>query len=352
MLQHDTQPAAAGKLLSVAVAAYNGESTLAKALDSCLTAGAERLEVLVVNDGSTDGTARLARQYVQRRPDVFRLIDQKNGGYGSAVTAALHAAQGRYFRTLDCDDWFDPQALASLLKQLEHCTADVVMTNYRTVQNGLVRRTFDVCAGRRAGCVYSFEDLGGAPLDLEIHGMTFLTQVLHAAGISLPHRRSYTDMAYTFLGLAAAQTLVFYPLPLYHYRLGRDGQSVSLASYQKHFDDYVEVTRLILDRADALPAGAKGDLLRARARDIAQYGIELLLRFPAGGGIRAQLRRYDGMLRSQHPAVASRMKNKNTRLLRATGYACYPLMQWWAKRKTHAQTTRRGPWKPTNPSRS
>ena len=237
MLQQDTQPAAAGKLLSVAVAAYNGESTLAKALDSCLTAGAERLEVLVVNDGSTDGTARLARQYVQRRPDVFRLIDQKNGGYGSAVTAALHAAQGRYFRTLDCDDWFDPQALASLLKQLEHCTADVVMTNYRTVQNGLVRRTFDVCAGRRAGCVYSFEDLGGAPLDLEIHGMTFRTQVLHAAGISLPHRRSYTDMAYTFLGLAAAQTLVFYPLPLYHYRLGRDGQSVSLASYHKHFDD-------------------------------------------------------------------------------------------------------------------
>ena len=80
MLQQDTQPAAAGKLLSVAVAAYNGESTLAKALDSCLTAGAERLEVLVVNDGSTDGTTRLARQYVQRRPDVFRLIDQKNGG--------------------------------------------------------------------------------------------------------------------------------------------------------------------------------------------------------------------------------------------------------------------------------
>lgn len=342
MLQQNTQTTA-GKLLTVAVAAYNGEKTLAKALDSCLVAGAERLEVLVVDDGSTDGTARLAEGYVQRRPDVFRLLRQKNGGYGSAVTSALQAAQGRYFRTLDCDDWFDPQALLALLDRLAGCTADVVLTNYRTVLDGRVRRTFDVCAGRVPGQVYPFTALGGLPLDMEIHGLTFCTETLRAAGLALPRRRSYTDMAYTFCGLAAARTLVFYPLPLYNYRLGRDGQSVSLDNYRRHFSDYTEVARLVLDAAEALPDGAQGDLLRARARDIAQYGIELLLRFPAERATRDLLRQYDGMLRSQYPATAARMHNKNTVLLRATGYACYPLMHWWACRKTKAARTAKKP---------
>ena len=340
------------KLLTISVAAYNGEATLRKALDSCLVKNADRLEVIVVDDGSSDHTAQITEEYQQQYPDLFRLIRQPNGGYGSTIEASLQAARGRYFRTLDCDDWLETASLSTLLDFLADCDADVVFTNYRTVQGRHTVREFRVNLGRSSEQLYTFDTLGPGRLDLEIHALNCRTGVLRQADIRLPHHCSYTDMAYTFLAMTAAQTIRFCPVMLYNYRLGRDGQSVSLASYQKHFDDYVEVTRLILDRADALPAGAKGDLLRARARDIAQYGIELLLRFPAGGGIRAQLRRYDGMLRSQHPAVASRMKNKNTRLLRATGYACYPLMQWWAKRKTHAQTTRRGPWKPTNPSRS
>lgn len=324
------------KILTVSIAAYNAKATLPQALDSCLTAGAERLEVIVVDDGSTDNTAHIVEEYIARRPEIFRLIRQPNSGYGSAQMAALDQATGNYFRTLDSDDWFDPEALAALLDFLEACGSDVVFTNYCTVRNNRVQNLFTVCEGHTAGRIYTFDTLEQPKLDMEIHGLTFRTDMLREAGIHLLPHCSYTDMAYTFLGMTAAQTLSFCPVTLYHYRLGRDGQSVSIKSYQKHFEDYVQVTEQILDVADKLPADRKGTLLSVRARDIAQYGIELLLRFAPESTVRERLEAYDRALCKKHPAIAKRMHNKNTRLLRTSRYMelSYRLANWNAERKT------------------
>ena len=335
-----TQTAADRVLLTVSVAAYNGEATLAEALRSCLPGQDDRLEVIVVDDGSTDATARIAGGFAERFPGTFRLIRQSNGGYGSAVGAALAAARGRYFRTLDCDDWFDPRALRALLDFLQDAEADAVFTGYRTVQEGRVRREFP--AGPMPGGTCTFDQLGGRQLDMEIHAVTFRTRMLRGSGLQLPRRCSYTDMAYTFYGLAGSETLAFCPVMLYNYSLGRDGQSVSMENYRRHFSDYDKVTRLVLDAAEKLPDNAKGALLRGRARDIAQYGIELLLRFPPSAETRRRLAQYDRALRSRHASIAAQMKNKNTRLLRASRYAAYPLVSWWARNKQPAARARQG----------
>ena len=93
------------KILSVSIASYNVEKFIRKALDSCcIPEIMDRLEVLVVNDGSTDGTLQIAREYEKQYPQTFRVIDKKNGGYGSTVNASIKAATGRYFRLLDGDD--------------------------------------------------------------------------------------------------------------------------------------------------------------------------------------------------------------------------------------------------------
>lgn len=326
------------KLLTVSVAAYNGEKTLDRALKSCLEAHSQLLEVIVVDDGSTDSTARIAEEYAARQPDCFRLIRQKNGGYGSTITAALAQARGRYFRTLDCDDWFDPMALAGLLRYLESCSADVVFTNYCTVREEQIQQEFLNCRGKKVSGTYTFDMLGNAPLDMEIHGMTMRTRMLRAAHLQLPGHCSYTDMAYTFFGLAAARTLGFCPVMLYYYRLGRDGQSVSLESYQKHFDDYEKVAGLVLAAADSLSDNARGKQLKDRARDIAQYGIELLLRFPPSAEAKRRLVDYDTALRTRYPNIAGRMTNKNTRLLRASRYGIYRVAQHRAQGKIKKQS--------------
>lgn len=323
------------KLLTVCVAAYNGESTLSKALDSCLISDTAQLEVIIVDDGSTDQTAMLAKKYIAMRPDTFRLIQQPNGGYGSAIMTGLNNARGKYFRTLDCDDWFDKSALEQLLQYLKICSTDVVFTNYCTVQDDQIQHVFEVCTGFQAESTYTVDMLEQHELDMEIHGMTCRTEILRNAGMSLPHHCNYTDMAYTFVAMNAAQTVSFFPVRLYQYRLGRDGQSVSIENYQKHFDDYIKVTKLILEITDKLSDAPKTSLLRRRARDIAQHGIELLLRFPNSKETLHCLATCDRRTREFHPVIAHEMRNKNILLLRLSRYSevIYSLASWNAKRK-------------------
>ena len=98
------------KILSVSIASYNVEKILSQTLDSCLVPEImDKLEVIVVNDGSKDGTAAVAEEYVKKAPETFVLINKENGGYGSTVNAGIQAATGKYFRLLDGDDWFDKQ---------------------------------------------------------------------------------------------------------------------------------------------------------------------------------------------------------------------------------------------------
>ena len=310
------------KLLTVSVAAYNGAATLAKALDSCLCGALDALEVLVVDDGSKDNTAALAKTYEARWPGTFRLVSKPNGGYGTTIPAALAQAQGRYFRTLDCDDWFSPGSLDKELDALQACDADVLCTNYQTIVNGAVQQRFDVCAGRTAGPLTS-----GTMQDfcMEMHALTFRTEVLRRAGLTLPANCLYTDMLYTFEGLCAAGTVAYLPVQMYCYQLGSGDQSTSLRSYQNHFEDYQQVAVRILQKAERdVPAPRRAAMVR-RAADIAQFGIYLLLHFPVNRDSWRRLKAYDAAIRQAAPGICRGMTHRSTKLLRRTGYLAYPL---------------------------
>lgn len=323
-----------GKLLTVSVAAYNGAATLRKALDSCLVPGCSALEVLIIDDGSTDDTAAVAELYVNRHPNIFHLYRQANGGYGSTIEAALRHASGKYFRTLDCDDWFEASALEKFLPYLASSRSDIVYTDYKTVQGDVTLQAYPVCRGMDPERQYTFEDLRGADLCMEMHSMTFRTEVLRQSKFKLPPHCHYTDMLYTFCGARASQTVSFCPVSLYCYRLGRDGQSVSLESYRKHFVHYEEVAFLIAEHAQTLVGrSAKDQLLIRRARDVAQNGIEICLRQPYSWATWQTLKSYDKRLVYQYPKIARTMHNKNTRLLRASQYWMYPFLSWWKRRK-------------------
>ena len=115
------------KILSVSIASYNVEKFIRKALDSCcIPEIMDRLEVIVVNDGSTDSTLEIAREYETKYPETFRVIDKINGGYGSTVNASIRVAAGRYFRLLDGDDWFDRDGLVKFIEELSVAEEDMV----------------------------------------------------------------------------------------------------------------------------------------------------------------------------------------------------------------------------------
>ena len=99
------------KLITFAIPSYNSEKYLCHAVDTILTGG-EEVEIIIVNDGSTDATAAIADSYARQYPTIVRAIHKENGGHGSGVNRGLQEATGLYFKVVDSDDWVDEEALA------------------------------------------------------------------------------------------------------------------------------------------------------------------------------------------------------------------------------------------------
>ena len=102
------------KLISFVVPCYNSQAYMKKCVDSLLVAG-EDAEIIIVNDGSTDITLKIAKTYRANFPSIVRVIDKPNGGHGSGVNAGLKVAEGLYFKVVDSDDWLDKAALLKLI---------------------------------------------------------------------------------------------------------------------------------------------------------------------------------------------------------------------------------------------
>ena len=101
------------KQLTIAVPSYNVEKTLEATLSSlCVSEVLPELDIIVVDDGSKDGTAKIAEGFACRYPESVCVIRKENGGHGSAVNTGIDAAQGRYFKVVDGDDRLDRDGLS------------------------------------------------------------------------------------------------------------------------------------------------------------------------------------------------------------------------------------------------
>lgn len=98
------------KLLSIAVPCYNSQDYMRNCVDSLLKGG-ELVEILIVNDGSKDDTAKIADEYAEKYPTIVRAIHQENGGHGEAVNTGIRNATGFYFKVVDSDDWVNEESL-------------------------------------------------------------------------------------------------------------------------------------------------------------------------------------------------------------------------------------------------
>ena len=103
------------KILTVSIAAYNVQNYIKKTLDSLLVGKIDDLEILVEDDGGTDNTINIVKEYEKKYPNVVKLIHKENGGYGSTINKSIEIASGRYFKQLDGDDWYDSENFTDFL---------------------------------------------------------------------------------------------------------------------------------------------------------------------------------------------------------------------------------------------
>ena len=228
------------KLLTIVVPVYKVEQYINKCLDSCILADEKlmsQLEVIIVNDGTPDNSAKMSREYVKRYPHTFRQIDKENGGHGSAWNVGLKEATGKYLRFLDSDDWL--VNLDKLMLKLQKCDADCVLThinNYHedTNRNDKWAIAFDDFNKLNTLDDFAFTQLNGKTNAFNFWFCTYKTEVLKPLHPLFMEHVMYDDSILYAIPLLLAKTYICYDLVLYNYLTGRAGQSMNVAVKRKN----------------------------------------------------------------------------------------------------------------------
>lgn len=308
-------------LLTIAIPVFNMEKYLARCLDSVADESlAEDIEILIINDGSTDNSLAIAKEYAQKHKN-FVVIDKENGGWGTAINRGIKEARGKYFRNLDSDDWFKAGSLAEVINELKKgIDSDLILTPRTEIYEGreeiFISYPDHLC--RRTMTLEEYMVATDIKPNCPIHSITVKTSILQDNNIQiLP--KYYTDIEYTFTTLLYAKTIHLIPIDLYQYYLGREGQSVSLDGYFKHIDDQAAVaqrlTVLFTEWKDKLSAPLRSFLQETVLGRI-QWTYYLLLVQPRKKTAidrHKLIRQYDKSLKEEAPElyrVSAKIKKK------------------------------------------
>ncbi|MDR2732782.1 MAG: glycosyltransferase, partial [Fibromonadaceae bacterium] len=118
-------------LISVIIPAYNVETYIGKCLDSVLSQEYGDLEVIVIDDGSTDNTSNIIANYAT--DSRLKLIEQKNSGVSAARNSGIDAATGDYLAFVDSDDYLEPGMYKKLIADLNESQADIAVCDYNLI---------------------------------------------------------------------------------------------------------------------------------------------------------------------------------------------------------------------------
>lgn len=238
------------KILTLSIAAYNVEKFIEKTLNSCTSISKEaleKLEILVVDDGSKDNTTYIAKSFESKFPQSIRCILKQNGGHGSTVNYSMSNAVGKYFMLLDGDDWMDSKQLEKLVNLLENEKSDMVLCPYNMVDNqsnevSLINpnQLFDT------GLLYETKDVLEF-VKIYLAGMIIKTSILQEHPFKLQENCFYVDMEYVTFPIPYVKSIIFYDLVVYQCRTALHGQSTSSIGTFLHADDHFKVAKSLID---------------------------------------------------------------------------------------------------------
>ncbi len=264
------------KILSFVIPSYNCE----RFLDLCVTSMLvpqllEKLEIIVVNDGSKDGTEAIGQKYCDQYPGVVRLINQENKGHGGALNAGCGAAQGKYLKVIDADDTVETANLPEFLRLLEDCDSDVVLTHHRTIDISTGEKKLWRSYPEEAGRAYTFAEImpqwKNFDRSLTFHGITYRTAFYQKYSKPLAEHVFYEDHEFATFPCCYAQKVTPFDLVIYNYRIGDVTQSVSVANQLKRLGH----TEAVLEKMISLYQGLEA--VAEAGKTYAQWKLQGLL---------------------------------------------------------------------------
>lgn len=242
------------KLISFVVPCYNSQEYMRHCIDTLLPGG-DQVEILIVNDGSSDNTAAIADEYEKKYPNICRAIHQENKGHGGAVNTGIKNATGIYLKVVDSDDWVNEYAYGEILDTLANfykqgTVLDMLLSNYVYEKQGVKKKT--VIHYRHAipkDQIFCWDDVGRFPVSRYIlmHSVIYRTALLRECDLELPEHTFYVDNIYVFKPLPYVKTMYYLDVNFYRYFIGRDDQSVNETNMIKRIDQQFKVTYIMID---------------------------------------------------------------------------------------------------------
>lgn len=333
------------KVLTIVVPTYNAERFLRDNLESfCIEEVLEDIEVLVINDGSIDGSLDIAEEYVQKYPNSFRVISKENGGHGSGVNCGIINAGGYYFKVVDADDWVEKQAFIHLVQYLKCVDDDLVYSGFLWAfdrgeasiaafqKKAELKIPFDGVQYQKS---YHFDEIAEKAY-IKMHNITIKTELLRNQEIRLDEHCYYVDSEYISYPIPYVQTVSFLEDFVYMYRIGRTGQSISLDQMQKNEQNYDTV----LDSLGQFYHKLGNEISCSQAKKSYIAGIiarvlagkyKIMLSASATKEKKKQLQSYDEKMKKDFPDIYEANINKAVWILRKSGYSAYWIIQCLVK---------------------
>lgn len=242
------------KYLSFAVPCYNSQDYMANCIESLLVGG-DDVEIIIVDDGSKDNTAKIADEYAAKYPDIIKAVHQENGGHGEAVNTGIANATGVYFKVVDSDDWVNAEAYRKLISTIKYnisqnTEVDMYVSNYVYEKQGAKhKRVISYRNALPVEQVFGWKDIRHFRIAqyMLMHSITYRTQLIKDCGLRLPAHTFYVDNIFAFNPFPYVKTLYYLDINFYRYFIGRSDQSVNEKVMISRIDQQLRVNKLMID---------------------------------------------------------------------------------------------------------
>lgn len=232
------------KKVSIIMPIYNVEEYLCRSIDSLLRQTLHEIEIILVNDGSTDGSQGIIERYHEQYPDKIKYVSIKNSGAAHARNIGLEMAEGEYVGFVDSDDYVDKTMFEKLYNLAKNDQADITTCGYFRIDYKDIQKrdiTIKKCFGKS---IYQAPDLliNNVPY---IWNKLFKKSLIEDNDIHFEENlRIFEDLVFTFKLFLHANRISRVPEPLYNYIFSRDN-SLTFSFTEKRFDLFPAFDSLI-----------------------------------------------------------------------------------------------------------
>lgn len=320
------------KILSIIIPAYNVEKYLEQCLGSFeVEAILDDMEILIVNDGSTDRTEEIGRQFERKYPNTYKIISKENGGHGSTINTGIQMAQGKYFKVVDGDDWINQKVFEEFVQYLKKVDSDIVATEVLKIDHLTqkpIKKQEPLFWNVPFDQECKFNEIDGKAY-IKMHAMTIKTNILRDNNIKITEHQFYVDAEYIFYPLPYVKTIIFHNIQLYMYRLGLPGQSMDINKMQRNLCHHENVLNNLLEYyrnldKTCIETGTLLYMQNSIARILVSQ-IKIYISFPLKSGMKKRAILLDKRIKKEFPEIYRSVKNKSIWMLRNTGYLLFPI---------------------------